>query len=198
MARDDDEFDELMARLRGGDDDAAAEVFHRFARRLVALARSRLDERMRGKVDPEDVLQSVFRSFFTRQRDGQFDVESWGGLWGLLAVMTVRKCANRVAYFRAACRAADRERGPAPAEGSDAPWEAMADEPTPSEAAALTETLEALMRGLEDRDRGILTLHLQGYTIPEISEQTGRSERTVCRVMDRVRNHLRRMDRESA
>jgi DNA-directed RNA polymerase specialized sigma24 family protein len=80
-------------------------------------------------------------------------------------------------------------------------WEPVADDPTPSEVAVLTETVEGLMHDLEERDRGILTFHLQGYTITEISERSGRSERTVSRVMDRVRKRLRRMydeDRESA
>ena len=44
----------------------------------------------RQKVDPEDVVQSAFRSFFTRQAAGQFDVASWDDLWGLLVVITVR------------------------------------------------------------------------------------------------------------
>jgi DNA-directed RNA polymerase specialized sigma24 family protein len=48
------------------DEQAARENFDRFARRLIGLARTRLDRRIRQKIDPEDVVQSVFRSFFTR------------------------------------------------------------------------------------------------------------------------------------
>src|SRR5690242_9456367 len=55
-------FADLMARLRAGDDAAAAALFQRFATRLIALARGRLDGLVRRKVDPEDVVQSVFRS----------------------------------------------------------------------------------------------------------------------------------------
>ncbi len=65
-------FDDLMARLNDGDDEAAAEIFNRFVRRLIFLARSRLNAQVRQKEDPEDVVQSVFRSFFTRQVEGQF------------------------------------------------------------------------------------------------------------------------------
>ena len=50
-------FDDLMARLRAGDADAARSVFERYTERLIALARSRLGKRLRQKVDPEDVLQ---------------------------------------------------------------------------------------------------------------------------------------------
>jgi len=53
-------FAELLARLQAGDDAAATRVFHRYAHRLIARARSRLDARLRAKVDPEDVVQYVF------------------------------------------------------------------------------------------------------------------------------------------
>ena len=59
-----------MERLRAGDDEAAREVFDRFARRLVGLARRRFDRRLAHRVDPEDVVQSAFKSFFVRHREG--------------------------------------------------------------------------------------------------------------------------------
>jgi RNA polymerase sigma-70 factor (ECF subfamily) len=188
-----DSFNHLMARLNAGDDAAASRVFHRFAQRLLALARSRLDDALRRKEDPEDVLQSVFRSFFTRQQEGEFDVSSWDSVWRVLTLLTVRKCADRAAYFHAACRDVGREAGPGASAASKDSWAGLADDPTPSEAAILTDTLEQLMAGLEARDRDIVTLQLQGYTIPEISAQVHRSERTVSRVLERVRKRLGRM-----
>src|SRR5262245_57321577 len=99
-----DSFNDLMARLTAGDDEAAAAVFQRYAQRLIALAHSRLDEAARHKEDPEDVVQSVLRSFFTRHRGGQFHLADWDGLWSMLALITVRKCVNRIEYLRAECR----------------------------------------------------------------------------------------------
>src|ERR1700722_4305434 len=63
----DDSFGLLMGGLQGGDAEAAGALFHRFAQRLIALARQRLEPRLRSKVDPEDILQSVFKSFFRRR-----------------------------------------------------------------------------------------------------------------------------------
>ena len=40
----DDSFGLLMGRLQVGDAEAASIVFHRFAQRLIALARQRLDQ----------------------------------------------------------------------------------------------------------------------------------------------------------
>jgi hypothetical protein len=130
-------FDELMKRLRSGEDAAAATVFHRFTEQLIHLAPSQLDAGTLGKTDPEDVVQSVYRSFFTRYRAGQFDIESWNELWGLLTIITMRKCVNRREYFQAERRDVRREiDSPAAAEDSGVAWEALDREPTPFEAAA--------------------------------------------------------------
>lgn len=184
-------FQDVIARLRNRDDQAAGEVFRRFAGRLAALARTRLDGAMRQKVDPEDVLQSVYKSFFARHAAGELEVGSWDGLWSLLTVLTVRKCSNCAKFFRAARRDARRETDPGPAEGAGPHWEAIDREPTPEEAVALAETVEQLMRGLDERDRQILTLSLQGETVEEISRQVGYAERTVRRVLSHVRDRLR-------
>lgn len=187
-------FADVMQRLRAGDQDAAALVFRRFADRLIALARGRLDPVIRAKLDPEDVLQSVFRSFFSRHAEGQFELENWDSLWSMLVVLTVRKCGRRAGYFHAARRDVQRERAPTPSvKDSGVGEEQMAADPTPAEAAMLTETVEQLMHRLEGSERQILALRLQGYTIPEISAQLGRAERTVERVLERVRRWLQRL-----
>jgi RNA polymerase sigma factor (sigma-70 family) len=186
-------FDDIMGRLRGGDDDAARQVFQRFGCRLVALARQRLDRRMRPKVDAEDVLQSAFRSFFTRASQGQYDLGSWEALWGLLVVITISKCARRAEYFRAAKRDVNRELASATASGAGL----LAREPTPEEAMVLTETVAELVRGLEPHEEEMIALFLQGHSIPEISKQVGWAERTVHRLLARTRKRLERMQEQS-
>ena len=51
------------------DADARA-LFERFSRRLIGLARCHLEVRLQHKVDPEDVVQSAYKSFFLRYGDG--------------------------------------------------------------------------------------------------------------------------------
>jgi RNA polymerase sigma-70 factor (ECF subfamily) len=188
-----DYFPDLLARLRTGDNDASREVFRRFSHQLIALAQGRINAAMRHKVDPEDVVQSVFKSFFRRYGDGDLDVANWNSLWGLLTVITVRKCAERAAYHSAECRDAAREAA-APAGEEGAPWlETTGREPTPLEAVVLGETVELLLAGLDGHDRPVLELSLQGYTTREISERLGRPERTVRLLRERVRHRLLRM-----
>jgi RNA polymerase sigma-70 factor (ECF subfamily) len=190
-------FPEFLARLHSGDDAAAQELFGRFAHQLIALALRHIDMGLRHKVDPEDVVQSVFKSFFVRYGDGKLNVVNWNSLWGLLTLITVRKCAERAAYHRAERRNAAREVSPPQGEES-APWlEPLGREPTPLEAVVLSETVEQLLDGLDDEERPILELSLQGYTTREISERLGRAERTVRLLREGIRHRLERMQRES-
>ncbi len=188
----DESFDDLMARLRRGDNDAAAQLFQRFATRVIGLARARLDQRIRQKVDPEDVLQSVLKSFFVRYADGQYDLRDWDSLWSLLVSITLHKCGHKIRNFHAGRRDVRRE-GTAPPANDDTvrTWEGLAREPNPEEAAALADEVEALVRDLSERDRAIVSLRLQGYTPTETAAQLGLLERTVCRVLERVRRRLR-------
>lgn len=184
-------FDELMSRLQTGDPDAAEVVFHRFVQRLLGLARARLDLKTRQKVDPEDVVQSVMKSFLRRHGEEQFELRGWDSLWGLLAQITARKCGRQMQYFRRARRDIRREAEPPGA--SQAGWDALLPDPTRDEAVALTELLEEFMRGLDDRERNLLELRLQGYTVREIAAQVGRTEHTVDGVLKRIRRRLQRL-----
>jgi RNA polymerase sigma-70 factor (ECF subfamily) len=184
-------FFDVMTRLRAGDQQAASEVFQRFSARLIALARSRLDGYLRRKVDPEDILQSVCKSFFARHAQGQYELGNWDSLWTLLTVLTVRKCANSAQYHRRARRDARKEEArQGAADEAATGWEAVDREPTPEEAAMLSETVERLMRQLDERDREILALSLQGLAPEEISTQVGYAQRTIRRVLAHVRERL--------
>jgi RNA polymerase sigma-70 factor (ECF subfamily) len=137
------------------------------------------------------VVQSAYKSFFLRYGDAGLDLADEEGLWGLLALITLRKCADRARYHRAGRRDAFREAPPA--EEGDEPWRDVAGrEPTPEEAAVLAETVEGLFRGLEGDERAVVELSLQGYSTQEISERLGRAERSVRRLRERVRRQLER------
>jgi RNA polymerase sigma-70 factor (ECF subfamily) len=192
-----DSFAAFLSRLQAGDDAAAQELFGRFTHQLIALALRHIDAGLRHKEDPEDVVQSAYKSFFFRYGAGKLDFVNWNSLWGLLTLITVRKCAERAAYHRAERRDPAREAAQPRREGA-APWlEPLAREPTPLEAALLSETLRQLLAGLNEEDRPILELSLQGYTTREISERLGRAERTVRLLREGVRHWLERMQRES-
>ena len=184
-------FHELAERLRTGDPGAAEIVFRLYAHRLIGLARNHLDARLRAKFDPEDVAQSALKSFFLRARDGEYDLESWDSLWSLLTVITLRKCGFRVRHFRTAGRDVRKEL-PAEPRHDGPTWEAIAREPTPTEAAELADVVEGLFRGLDETDRKVLELSLQGCPPADVAREVAVSGRTVYRVLERVKGRLTR------
>jgi len=186
-----DESSKLVARWRAGDQAAAAELFQRYASRLIALARSRLSARLAQRVDPEDVVQSAYRSFFGDAKDGRCDVRRGGDLWQLLVTITLHKLHDQVKRHRRAKRAVDREM----TVGSDESWlnveaHLATQLPSPMEAVALADEVEQIMRDLKPLYRRILELRLQGYNIDEIAAATQSGERTVRRVLDQVKQQL--------
>src|SRR5580698_6459281 len=127
-------FADLGDRLAAGDEAVAREVHARYTPRLVALARQKLAPAVRGRVDPESVVQSVYRSFFGRANAGEFALGDWDDLWGLLARITLRKCLNRARFHQQECRDVGREVGGSPP-GTD--WAMTDGEPSPYEVAVL-------------------------------------------------------------
>jgi RNA polymerase sigma-70 factor (ECF subfamily) len=192
-----DSFAEFLTRLQSQDDEAATELFARFANQLIVLAQRHIGARLRHKVDPEDVVQSAYKSFFCRYGAGNLNVTNWASLWGLLTLITVRKCAERAAYHSAECRDAAREQPLAPGEEAGAWLQPFDREPTPLEAAVLSEIVAQLLADLDEDERPILELSLQGYTTREISEQLGWAERTVRLLREGIRRQLERMQGES-
>jgi RNA polymerase sigma-70 factor (ECF subfamily) len=183
---------ELAARLRSDEPGAADELFDRYLHRLLALARSHLSPRLGRRIGPEDVVQSAFRSFFLGVREERFAIEKSGDLWRLLAAVTLNKLRRQAARHTAGKRSLRAEQSQLAGDGERlAPAEALAREPSPHEAAALADLVAGLMGRLDPLQQQMLELRLQGHTLEEIAALTSRSERTVRRLMDRIKLELR-------
>jgi RNA polymerase sigma-70 factor (ECF subfamily) len=183
----------LVARWRAGDEQAAAELVQRYTTRLIALARSRLSGSVAHQVDPEDIVQSAYRSFFTEARRDSIELEPNGDLWQLLVTITLHKLHNQVKRVTAQKRAAQKEH----LFGSEdsllgIQTVPLAGDPSPVEALALVELLEQVMRSLEPTERRILEMRLQGHTLTEVAAAVQCSERTVRRAMSGIRERLQR------
>jgi RNA polymerase sigma factor (sigma-70 family) len=193
MAGEDSDSLTLLARWRDGDQAAATELFQRYAVRLIGLAQRRLSERLAARVDPEDVIQSVYGSFFAGARNGRFVLQRSGDLWRLLVAITLHKVRRQVRHHTAQKRSINRETSPAGGENvPDIPAELLAQEPSPEEAVALAETLEGVLQRLKPLHRRMIELRLQGHTIPEIAVDTQRSLSTVEEVLHQVKERLGR------
>ncbi len=184
-------FDEVMRRVRAGDGAAETALFQQYVRRLIALAARQFDESLRDRADVELVVLSACKSFFLRNRREEFDIDDWGELWTVLAMITLRKCAKRRRHLRAARRDAGRE--VAWPDGDDDLSYLLDRAPTPVDTAILTDTVATLFQAMTPDDRPIVERILLGYTAQEVAVQLGCSERTVRRVRQRAQRRLERL-----
>ena len=182
----------LVNRVRAGDERASEELFFRYFQRLMALIGRRFPTRLSPRLDPEDVVQSAYRSFFTAAQDGRYVLKESGDLWKLLVAIAINKLHRRIAHHNAAKRAIDREVSVGETQGSfNIDPQKLATEPTPDEAVALREQLELVNGSLsQTTHRTMFELSLQGLPIAEISQKTMRTEHHVRRVLKSVRKSL--------
>ena len=94
----------LLQRLRRGEESAATALYLRYARRLLALAQARTSSDLAAKEEADDIVQSVFKSFFRKASAGLYDVPAGEELWNLLLVITINKIRAKGNYHRAAKR----------------------------------------------------------------------------------------------
>lgn len=180
---------ELAQRLHAGDPQAAGELFANYAQRLTHLAEQHLSRAMTARVDSEDVVQSVFRTFFRRHGRGEFRIDSTLQIWRLLVKITLLKVRAKARHHTAAKRDARVE-----VARRDDDWlhEAITQEPGPEEAASLVDQIETLLHGLPALHGQVLQLRLQGHTVAEIAPQLGVSRQTVYRTLDLLQQRLTR------
>jgi len=175
---------ELLLRLRGGDPRAAEMLFNRYARELVRVAETQLSRKLAGRLDGEDVVQSVFRTFFRRSAAGEFQVDASDQLWRLLLTITLRKVRAKARFEKAEKRDAGVEAG------DIGLFEAAAREPGPDDAAALVDQIAALLHGLPPLYARLLDLKLQGHQVTEIAAELGVSRQTVHRALNLFQQRL--------
>ncbi|MDB4786517.1 MAG: sigma-70 family RNA polymerase sigma factor [Planctomycetaceae bacterium] len=194
---DDDENEgaELLDRWKSGDESAAQEIFDQYLMRLTALARTRLSPKMARRVDPEDIVQSAYRSFFRGAADDRYTLEKSGDLWRLLAAIVMNKLHGQVEFHSAQKRSIKVEESMMSGGKDDnsRPMinpEVFVKAPSVTELLGMTEELEQVMTQLPEVHRRILELTLQGHDTSEIAVEIDRSERTVRRGLESARELL--------
>jgi RNA polymerase sigma factor (sigma-70 family) len=187
-------FADFLARLRQGDDEAARHLVERFGRSLFLRAQARLDARLRGKIDADDVVNSALKSLCVKLQAGKYNLKDWTSLEGLLVTITMRKCGYWREYFLSQKRDVGLER---PIEedpqGHRAAPEPRATDPDPAELLSLEETVTAMVRELSDEQKQWVRLMLEGFSVREISERYSVTYEQVWRSLRLVKQRLKRM-----
>ena len=164
---------------------------------LRLLAGVQLDPRLRGKLDPSDVVQETLAR--AHEKAGQFrgatDAERAAWLRQILANQLAAAVRRHLAAGK---RDAGRERSlHAALEDSSARLEALlaAEQTSPSDRAVRHEELRRLAEALtalpEDQRRAVELHHLQGLSLAEVGKRLGRSREAVAGLVFRGLKHLR-------
>jgi RNA polymerase sigma-70 factor, ECF subfamily len=166
----------LLTRLRAGDDEAFGPLFEGQRERLRRMIHFRLDPRLVGRVDAEDVVQEVFLDARQRLYAFREDAQSLPFWLRLIAQQTLIDLHRR--HLGASKRNAARERVFAHSHGLSG---FLAGNLTsPSQAAMrdeLRQQLLAALEGMDEIDREVLTLrHFEDLTNKEVAELLGIGE----------------------
>jgi PKD repeat protein len=94
----------LLQRFRRGQNGGPTLLFLRYAERVHALASAQFSPGLAARITPDDIVQSVFRTFFRRAAGGQYDVPEGEEIWKLLLVIALHKIRDAGDYHRAARR----------------------------------------------------------------------------------------------
>ncbi|MGD9632124.1 MAG: RNA polymerase sigma factor [Pirellulales bacterium] len=164
-----DAFQELIGRVRAGDEHAAAELVRRYeplVRREVRLQLE--DTRLRRIFDSMDVVQSVLASFFIRAAAGEYDLDSPEQLARLLVQMARNKLAS--AARRQYRQRRDMRRTQL---DHDVLQTLATTEQAPSDVYANQEILEAMRQQLTSEELRIADLRADGRSWDEVALALG-------------------------
>jgi RNA polymerase sigma-70 factor (ECF subfamily) len=182
----------LLRRFRGGQPDAATELYLRYAERLRALAAEQVAPDLGPRLDADDIVQSVFRTFFRRAALGQYDVPEGEDLWKLFMIIALHKVRSAATFHRAA----KRDVRATAASLTDARTELHLAAPDELALATLHMVIDELLSSLPPSMRTIVELRIEGYGMEEIVRRTQRSLRSVERALHEFRAGLAPLIRE--
>jgi RNA polymerase sigma-70 factor (ECF subfamily) len=184
-SNDDPSDHSLLRRFSLGSQDAATQLYLRYAQRLRSLVAAECSHDLAHLVDVEDIVQSVFGSFFRRARQGLYDVPPGEELWRLLLVIALNKIRSKGAFHRAAKRDVRRTTA-----GEEAERHLAASGSLAAEYAFLELTIDDALLRLPPDHHTMTELRIRGYEVAEIAQQTGRAKRTVERILQEARQFL--------
>ncbi|REJ93562.1 MAG: sigma-70 family RNA polymerase sigma factor [Planctomycetota bacterium] len=180
-------------RLECDDSVAMRRLFEDYSQRLVRVASQNIHPALLKRFDGEDVVQSVFRTFFRRHGEGRLHVEHSQQLWRLLVTITLCKTRSHARRHTADRRDAKAEEVIA----SDALL--LEREASPEDALALWEEIDVVLEGLPEKTGEILSRRLEGMNKSEIASDLNISRQTVHRLLNLLEERLaERLDRLAA
>jgi RNA polymerase sigma-70 factor, ECF subfamily len=174
---------DLLQGLRDRRSSAFRVLNARYIPRLIAWAQALMGQKLRKRLDAEDVVQSALLSwlkydFFVPSREEE--------LWGLLRYRTECKVFGKARYHGRIKRCASRE-APSP----DGPEPIDFRHGSPEARVLLDEAIRDIKGGLTDLQMKIIDRMLEGYSGSEIAADLKCSTRSVTRAREAAATALR-------
>lgn len=176
--------------VKEGDSIAAHQLWGHYFDRLVRAVRQKLQGQNRAVSDEEDIVASVFESFYQAAEIGRFpDLSDRDELWRLLLKMSARKIIDKRRHDQRQRRGAGaRVHSLNSGQDPQAVLEVVGNEPTPEMVAMMAETVEQFFSQLAlGQLRDIAVAKLEGASNAEIAQQLQCSERTIERRLHLIR-----------
>lgn len=176
--------------VKAGDSAAANQIWRLYFDRLVRAVRGRLVGQNRAVSDEEDIVLSVFDSFYNAAENGNFpDLADRDDLWRLLLRMSARKVIDKRRHDgrqRRGGKVMLHSLDQAAEDGSII--EAIGDEPSPEMVLMMQESVEQFFSHLGvGQLRDLAGAKLEGYSNAELARRFGCSERTIERRLHLIR-----------
>ncbi|HIE97038.1 MAG TPA: RNA polymerase subunit sigma-70 [Fuerstia sp.] len=176
--------------VKHGDSTAANRIWQHYFDRLVRSVRHRLYGQNRAVSDEEDIVLSVFDSFYCAVEKGRFpDLSDRDDLWRLLLRMSARKVVDKRRHDLRQRRGGHEKIKSLDHTGDDGTViEAIGDEPSPEMVLMMQESVEQFFSHLGvGQLRDIAGAKLEGYSNAELAERFDCSERTIERRLHLIR-----------
>ncbi len=184
-----------VKRLARGDAQTTREFWDEYGRRMQGLAANLLNQRFQRREEPEDVVQSVCRTFFRRAGQGEFELATPNSLWCLLCAITAAKTRQKVRFHGRKKREVGREQALPTGPGGGEQLAARI--VTPADEVEFADELDHFLTQLKDKERRVVEGMLQNMQDKEIAATTGIALRTVKRIKSTIREKCRDLFEDS-
>jgi DNA-directed RNA polymerase specialized sigma24 family protein len=178
------DLETLLARMRGGDREAAATFMRIYGERVRRRVSGKLSSGMRRLFDSQEILSTVTRRLDHCVSKGQLAAAGPEQLWAMVFRIAQTSVVDKGRIYRRLRRT----------EGPDQEFAAQLrqrlGDAEGDEGAELE--LDTLLRSLETRlDREVLTGWLRGLTYDTMSEELGMKPEALRKRFERIRDRLR-------
>ncbi len=179
-------FEELLKRVRAGDDTASAEMFQLYQSDVKRVLRASMRvDRLRRAADPSDLYQIVMVTFFVRAALGQYSLSDPKQLKALLIKIAQNKLADlaRSPALKLILEPLDDDQTKAPE---------LADPGRGPASQALSRDLVQQIRArMTEDERQVNDLRCQGLSWDEVGAALGESADAVRMRLDRALKRIK-------